>query len=298
LKRFNWGYLSVAAVGLGAGYLAPDLREETNPQTEVGNLEIAESNAGASLFGEFRTSTAAWLYLRADRYLHNGVEMRALSEAERKAGRQGVGGDEDHRHASDKLHDDASIVTVIPSRERDYRGVFGDIERATSAYRGMHGHEHNDPQTVMPLFRLATWVDPRFITGWCLGAMVIAREERPDAVDRAIAYLKEGLRENPKSIEILTQLGSLHVARKADIPEGLRWLEKAREIARARKRARTKSEFEAGIECYRWLALVYQHEKRTADQYAAAAEGLERFSDDKVLLRLARPGSAGVPPAK
>jgi tetratricopeptide (TPR) repeat protein len=279
---------ALVVAGLAAGALAPGLAPETNPPTRVASMEAHETQAGASLLGQFRTTAAAWMYLRADLYLHNGVEMRALTDAERQKGERGVGGEEDAHHASDKLHDDSSIVTVVPEAKDDFRGVFGDIERGTAAFRDMRGHQHNDPSTVMPLFRLTTWVDPSFITGWCLGAMVLGRGAEKDAVDKAIAYLKEGMRANPESIEIATQIGSTHVARKEEIEEGLRWLERARGLARKRGRNMTQSEAEATVEAYRWLALVYRHLKRPAEQRAAATEGLVLCPDDKVLKRLAK----------
>lgn len=280
------GVGALVALGIAAGSFTPALGKETNPPTQVSNLEAHETHAGASLLGQFRTSAAAWLYLRADLYLHNGVEMRALTDAERRKGEHGVGGSEDAHHASDKLHDDSSIVTVVPPKEEDFRGFFGDLERATSAFKDMHGHDHNDPLTVMPLFRLTTWIDPSFIAGWNLGAMVIARGTEADAVDRAIAYLKEGERANPESIEILTQIGTLNIARKQQIEEGLVWLEKAREVARSKGKSMSLSQAEAACETYRWLGLVYQHQKRTAEQHAAAKEGLAIVPDDKVLKRL------------
>lgn len=276
----------LVAAGLAAGSLAPNLGSHTNPPTQVSGLEANETHAGASLLGQFRTTSAAWLFMRADIYLHNGVEMRALTDAERRKGEHGVGGEEDQHIASDKMHDDSSIVTVIPSAEEDFRGFFGDIERATSAFRDMRGHDHNDPLTVMPLYRLTTWVDPSFISGWCLGAMVMARGKETDAVDRAIAYLKEGRQANPDSIEITTQIGTLYVARQQKIDEGLVWLEKARDLARKRGKDISLAQAEAAVETYRWLALVYRHQKRVDAQKAAAREGLAYVPDDKVLKRM------------
>lgn len=274
------------ATGLAVGAFVPGVGKETNPPTQVSNLEANETHAGASLLGQFRTTTAAWLFMRADLYLHNGVEMRALTDAERRKGEHGVGGSEDGRIASDRMHDDSSIVTVVPDAKDDFRGFFGDIERATSAYKDMHGHDHNDPLTVMPLYRLSTWIDPSFISGWCLGAMVMARGTEKDAVDRAIAYLQEGRQANPDSIEITTQIGTLYVARQQKIDEGLVWLEKARELVRKRGKEITQSQAESAVETYRWLALVYRHEKRVNDQHAAAREGLMYDPEDKVLKRM------------
>jgi hypothetical protein len=286
LTRGSAGVGVLIALGLTAGALVPGVGKETNPPTQVSNLEASETHAGASLLGQFRTSVAASLFMRADLYLHNGVEMRALTEAERRQGEHGVGGSEDAHIASDKMHDDSSIVTVVPGAKDDFRGVFGDIERATSAYKDMRGHDHNDPLTVMPLYRFTTWIDPSFISGWCLGAMVMARGKEPDAVDRAIAYLKEGRKANPDSIEITTQIGTLYIARQQKIDEGLPWLEKARELVRKRGKEIGIAQAESAFETYRWLALVYRHQKRADAQHAAAREGLLYDPEDKVLKRM------------
>lgn len=289
MTKAGLGVGAAVALALAGGVLVPGVGQEVHPRTQVVSAEIGEENGGASLFGQFRLNAAAWLQMRADLYLHNGVEMRGLTDGEKRRGKTGVGGDEDNHTHSDQLVNDSAIVTVIPSSEEDFRGFFGDIERSTSAYRDMHNHTHNDPGEVLPLFRLATWIDPQFISGWCFGAMVMVRDKDPKSVDRAIDYLKEGLRQNPNAIEIVTQIGSQYASKKADIPNALKFLERARELARKQTlQNTTTSEAEAACEAYRWLALVYQHEKRHQDQVDAANEGLAKFKDDKVLRRLAK----------
>ena len=57
---------------------------------------------------------------------------------------------------------DDSVVTAIPSPDRDFRGWMGDLERETGTYRDMHNHTHNEPEQAIPLFRLMTWIDPNF----------------------------------------------------------------------------------------------------------------------------------------
>jgi hypothetical protein len=173
--------LPALAIGaaIAAGVAIQSVAPEVNPPNRPAGLNAHDEAAGASLLGQFRTSAAAWLYLRADLYLHNGVEMRPLTEAEIKSGRVGVGVHEDEQ----QLHgDEMNMVTVVPGREQDFRGIFGDIERATNAYKDMTAHKHNDPMDSLPLFRLMTYVDPQFIPGWTTGATIMAGVEESSRI--------------------------------------------------------------------------------------------------------------------
>lgn len=285
MKPAGLGPTILAGCAIAVGHFASRLSAEMNPTIRAAGLEAHESHAGASLIGQFRTSTAAWMFLRADLYLHNGVEMRALTKAEKERGSGGVGGSGTNPELEKRMHDDA-IVTVVPAEGADFRGVFGDLERATSSYRDMRGHQHNDLETCMPLFRLMTWVDPSFIAGWTYGAMVLAGEKRPDAADRALTYLKEGLTQNPDCIEIVSQMGTITITGRKQIPEGVALLEKARKIAQTQRGRVSESESEAALETYRWLTLAYNKLKRPTELAQVGAEGLKRFPDDKVIKRL------------
>lgn len=278
--------LALGLVAIGSGSLAANVAPLTNPAVHTAGLEAHETAAGASLLGQFRTSAAAWIYLRTDLYLHNGVEMRPLSRREREQGGHGVGGEESGRGAHDRIADDDNIVTAIPSAKRDLRGIFGDVERQTSAYKEMENHHHNEPETAMPLFRLMTWVDPSFLPGWNLGAMIMARQKAKNAPDLAIRYLNEGRKANPDSIEIVSQMATLTITRKKDIPGGIRLLEEARRLAQKRERWQSDDEAQAARETYRWLALAYRNTHEEKRKHEATAEGLSRFPDDNILKRL------------
>lgn len=273
------------AIGLlaGSGLFASALRSEVEVPKHHAGLNAHETHASATLLGQFRTSVSSWLWLRTDLYLHNGVEMRQLTEAERKRGIAGVGNGE---HGQDALHDDSSIVTVVPSKERDFRGVFGDIERATKAYMRMEGHSHNDPKSALPLFRLMTWIDPQFIPGWTTGATVLGRERSDAALDMGIELLKEGLEHNPNSPSILSELGRFYASKKRDFAKALPYLRRAADLP---VRADQLDEVEADglLSAYRWLCLSYRELGRSGDMYRAAQRGLGLFPDDPLLLRCA-----------
>lgn len=292
-RGFVFGPPIAALAAIGAGLGTDRLTPIVNPAIRPVGLEAQDSHAAVSLIGQFRTSASASMFLRADLYLHNGVEMRPLSDAERRAGHQGVGSNE---HKEDQLHDDSLIVTVVPPRERDFRGLLGDVERAVSAYRDMAGHAHNDPSATLPLFRLMTVLDPQFVPGWTTGAAILARDRSNAGSARSIALLKEGLRHNPQSPELLGSIGKHYLTRSVITDasgkihrslEGARpWYRRAVNVAEANKARLTEPELDAALENARFAALL---ERDAGDRDALVkilAHGLGLFPDDPVLGRL------------
>ncbi len=279
-KEFGYGSLIiVAAVGLGGN--SSSVKDIVKPKGKVSGLNAHETHASASLLGQFRTSTTGWLWVRTDLYLHNGVQMRPLSEQELNRGQKGVGSADN----SDKgLHDDDKQVTVIPSADQDFRGVFGDVHRATKSYKDMKNHSHNNPKQSLPLFRLMTTLDPNFIPAWTTGAAVLAMGHDRNSYQKAVEYLDEGLIHNPDNLSILNQKGFTL-------------------LARLRERNKAQAIFERGIfasklvaqinldedekdslnNIYRWLTLVYRDKGLLAEMYQLADQGLALFPDDYTL---------------
>jgi hypothetical protein len=240
-------------------------------------LNAHEQHASASLFGQFRSSVTSWLWLRTDLYLHNGVEMR------KRRGREAAG-EVNADNAHSELHNDTVITTVIPSADADFRGWLGDMERATSTYRDMRRHEHNDPRKALPLFRLMTWLDPMFVPGWIVGASVLARGGEIGA-QQAAEYLREGLRHNPSSIALLSALGTLHAVKLKDLRSATRLFEGAIRAASPSASRLSEEDAEGLLWAFRYLALIYRDASRWDDRRRVVSMGLARFPDDGVLRR-------------
>lgn len=274
------GALVVLVLG---GWAASAFKPSLEEHHQAAGLDAHETHASISLLGQFRTSVSAWLWLRTDLYLHNGVEMRPMTKSEQSGGHGA-----DHAAHGDEIGDESAVVTVVPSKERDFRGLFGDIEREVSAYKDMRGHTHNDPKQALPLFRLMTWLDPQFVTGWTVGASVIARERSKEGAAKALTYLEEGLESNPRSIAIRAQMAEVLIARMRRLSAAVRVLEEVREIAREGVH---EDDHDALLQAYRWLGLSYQRLGRDAELRNAMAEGLKFFPDDLVLAQLLNPPS-------
>jgi len=265
----------------GSGYVSNSLKSYTEAPVVPAGLDAHETNAGASVLGQFRTTTTGWLWLRTDLYLHNGVEMRMLSDDELKAGRKGAGSKDVELG---ELLNDNKTVTLVPPKDRDFRGIFGDIERATQSYSSMEEHGHNSPTDALPLFRLMTWVDPSFVPGWTTAATIVAGERADTSFFQAIQLLEEGLAANPKSVIILNELGRFYSAKKKDHIKAVTYLVRATALNLDVKRL-DETEFEAYQNAFRWAALAYRETGQVARQQEMAAAGLRIFPEDAILGR-------------
>lgn len=278
------------AVALAAGWWMPSAAERWDgPQRRIG-LEEAESHAAASLMGQFRTNLAAWLWVRTDLYLHNGVELRPMTEAEHRHGKSGA-----EAHHDDHLMDESSLTTVVPDEESDFRGVLGELDRATQAYQDMHGHAHREPDASLPLFRLMTWADPRFVQGWAVGAAVLARSRSTERTEAALDFLRRGIEANPESELLKTDLAQMQITRLGAFEPALELLRQV--VDRARRSPPTDpDDRDQVLRAWRWLSLVLQRTGHRTESIDAARDGLLLFPNDPVLARHAFPPPAVMRP--
>lgn len=284
----------VAAVALGSQI--GSVSSIVNPPKRATGLEAQETHAAASLLGQFRTSFSSMLYLRTDLYLHGGVEMRPLSKQEMESGKKGVG------HAADeetKIANDDVIVTVIPSAKDDFRGIFGDVERSVASYKDMVGHHHQSPTQTIPLFRLMTLIDPQFIEGWTTGGYAIVFEPKPGSVEKALSYSREGLANNPESIDILGQIAECYLKEVPQIgykgrnyKEALPYLQKSRHVGIDHFKTLTTTEKESMQENYRREAVCYRELAMYPEMLEVSVQGLQVFGQDGSLRQHAQEAMA------
>lgn len=271
--------VAIAAIAL-AGWQSARLTPIVNPDVERTGADAHESNASVSLLGQFRTSLSTWLWLKSDLYVHNGVEMRPITEQELSGGVQSQN-DADGWHVANR--DTEAMTTVVPGHDRDFRGVLGDIERATTTYRDMSNHRHNEPFDTMPLFRLINWCDPAFTPAWLSGAMALAGSSHRGAPEAAIAYIEQGVRMNPTSIALLTDYARLRIKLRGELRSSLPILARACNLAEAGYDRLSESEREAVVDAFRWHALVYKSLGEFENSRLAAIRGLRLVKKDGVL---------------
>jgi tetratricopeptide (TPR) repeat protein len=89
-------------------------------------------------------------------------------------------------------------------KPKDWIDAFGRHFRITQ-----HTHlENNNEREILPWLRLAADLDPQKIETYTVGAFFL--REHMGRTQEAEAFLREGLRNNPDSCEILFELGRLY----------------------------------------------------------------------------------------
>jgi hypothetical protein len=209
-----------------------------------------------------------------------------MTEDEKKKGLKAT---EAHEDGHDKLIDESAVTTVIPSADRDFRGVLGDIERQISAYQDMHGHEHNDPKVALPLFRLMAWTDPQFIPGWTTGASIMARDGTKKADMQAFAFLQEGLKKNPESLAILAEMGRMSASHFGDLSTAAVFLTKSCKLGAEHYDNLPEVEKDGLNQSVRWLSLCYRDLGMKEEQQKVLTFGLKLFPDDLFLFMSKNP---------
>ncbi len=280
-------------VGIG-GVMAYHLSEVIRPAEEYSAAELKQMNqsALAALFGEFRVSVADMLWLKTDEYIHKGIEYR-LPDLHTSAPTDHTNHAHEHHahpenlaeptsdtytieHAMGWDHTHEHVVSVIPPKERDFRGLLGDIERAVKPYSSTH-IEHESLEELVPWYRLVTYINPNHTRGYVIGAYVIATHA--SSPEQALEFLKEGERNNPKSPEIHEALGRLYFFKLHRYDEAIPHFQKAISLLKS-KSPLTEDEEEVLLNAYRNLALVYGEKREPEKMAAVLDEAWPRFPGD------------------
>ncbi len=270
---------------LGALWVTGALIVAVTPQhlqrpDETESFAAREASSSATLLGEFSSGLAGYLWRKTDEYTHGGVLMRPITEAERGRGERPDCTSDPHGHHPGEEHDH---VSVVPHKSDDPRGIWGDIEREVRPYFDEHSHEHRPVTESLPLFRFMTWLDPKFVPGYTVGAFVIRHATHDET--EVESFLAEGLRYNPKSVVLRVELARCLMREKASVSEVTDLLRDALRLGR--QRDLPEWETDGRQDAYRWLAILLRHEGHVAEASRVASEGLAHFPDDAVLRKLA-----------
>lgn len=158
------------------------------------------------LLGESRRAFADQMFLKADGYYHMGNYpsvfdlAQAQTEGKTHLAKETEGHDQ-HDHAQP------------PLQRRDWIEAFGNHFRPT-------GHRHldgiRDGREILPWLRLSAELDPHRVDSYTVAAYWL--RERMNRLPDAEAFLRQGLRANPGSYEILYELGRLYAENNRDVP--------------------------------------------------------------------------------
>lgn len=167
----------------------------------------------ALLLGESRRAFAGQVFLKADAYFHRGFYPSVFDLA--------LPDGKTHMAKETESHDHHSH-TQPQHPNRDWIETFG-----RNFYPAEHRHLERlgEAREILPWLRLAAELDPHRVDTYTVAAYWL--RERLNKVNEAEAFLREGLRANPDSFEILGELGRLYAENHRDVPRARAVLELA-----------------------------------------------------------------------
>jgi len=167
-------------------------------RAEGWNRRAQSDNIFGMMFGDGRKLFANQFFTMADVYFHSGYypsifEQHSEEQKEMIAATRGKKESEEDEKNEDFL-----------GKPKDWIDAFSRNFRITK-----HTHlENGGEREILPWLRLAADLDPQKIDTYTVGAFYL--REHLHRAPEAEAFLREGLRNNPDSIEILFELGRLY----------------------------------------------------------------------------------------
>jgi tetratricopeptide (TPR) repeat protein len=179
------------------------------------------------LFGDGRRLFANHFFLKADAYFHRGIYPGIFETAQRQEEMHMVTAEQgEARHDHDHQGDHAAEGPGAPAKAAEPRDWIARINQGLSP----NDHEHltkGDEREMLPWLQLAAELDPQQILVYTTTAFWL--RTRLGRVDEAEQFLREGLRHNPSSPEILFDLGVLYEQNRRDDVRAKRLFELALE---------------------------------------------------------------------
>ncbi|MGB7748198.1 MAG: hypothetical protein WBN75_13025 [Verrucomicrobiia bacterium] len=168
------------------------------PRAATWSTHSKSDNVFSVLFGDGRRLFANQFFTMADVYFHSGYYPSIFDQHE-EGPAEIVAESQGHTDSpEDELKED------FLGKPKDWIDRFGRHFRIT-----VHTHlEHGNEREILPWLRLAADMDPQKIETYTVGAYFM--REHLNQTREAEAFLREGLRNNPDSYEILFELGRLY----------------------------------------------------------------------------------------
>lgn len=280
-----WMKLSIAGICVGLAVFAGGLSWKAKPALtitegfEARDLQHASHSMPMTLLGQFRTNLDAYLWLKTVDYLHSGITYRPFTSSERAQGMR----EHEYDVAGFARHE-CGGPTLIPSKEKDWRGLFGDLERHLQPYRPGPAR-HGDPQELIPWYRVQTLINPHDVNAYATCAFFLA--DFAQEPEKALAFLQKGVENNPNSPVLYQAIGQLYFDKWKNYDEAIPYFEKA--IAVGKKiQDRDESQEKAFGDAYLFLARAYREKGDLHAALRAAEEGMAECPTNNLVRVICR----------
>lgn len=247
MRAYSLGLALLATVALSlAASLEPWFQSWKGSRTKSDNLLATALGDGRKLF-------ASHFYAKADAYFHNGYyptifdSKEGYEKAHIAEDMHGEGGEDEHdasflgkprdwidafgRHFYPARHThlgDSGCGSSCCQRAKEDKGHDENCEHKGHDHGHSHGHDHghhgksakvSDEREILPWLRLSAELDPERPETYVVSAYWLRRALNQH--NEAEQFLREGLRANPGSHEILFELGCIYHENRND-PERAR----------------------------------------------------------------------------
>ena len=214
-----------------------------------------------TLLGQFRITLNKYFWLRTEDYLHFGIMYNAHTrkKAEKQMIEEFAGRGRKRRRVSAR------------PEGRDWRGIFKHFEYLQPV-KGYHG----DPNELLPWYRTQTAVNPNDTAAYVNGAFFLA--DFNGKFDEALAFLHEGVVNNPESPEIHLAIGRLYFEKWEKYDEAIPYLEKAVAFGREIQNRNASEERVVG-NSYVFLVNAYRKTGALDSALRVAEDGVEICPD-------------------
>jgi tetratricopeptide (TPR) repeat protein len=220
----------------------------------------------AVLFGDGRRVFANHFYTKADVYFHSGYYPSIFDQGQRQSlGSAHMKEAHDDHDAHDE-HEHEKAMDFL-GQPKDWIDRFG-----RHFYSSTHSHldKPGEAREILPWLRLSADLDPQRIETYTVaGYWLRTRLGRPREAEQ---FLREGLRANPRSYEILLELGELYYDNYHEIERARNILELALRFWDEQDAAGKNPDIFSCQQINAYLARL----EEDADNWAAAIRYLER----------------------
>ena len=238
---------ALTIVTLACLVFAPFIGQRLKPMDYTGGrsqhdaaIEARNASAIAQILGEIRTSMSDLMYMKTERYLHNGVgyaphiDTGALASGGEIKHATGAPvteppsefgylqqADEDQsayleQKAGKPPEAEAHVEpTIIRTPADDFRLFIGNLERKVKPWRDPSlAHIHSDGTELLPWFRLMTFSDKHYVRGYLIGGYWLLRQRTDTHRREALTFVDEGIANNPKTFQLYLMKG--HILRELE----------------------------------------------------------------------------------
>lgn len=167
-------------------------------RAEGWSARTKSDNVFGMMFGDGRKLFANHFFTMADVYFHSGYYPSVFDKNSEEQ-KEIIAASRGHKETEEEEKGEDFL-----GKPKDWIDGFGRHFRITQ-----HTHlENNNEREILPWLRLAADLDPQKIDTYTVGAFFL--REHMGRTQEAEAFLREGLRNNPDSCEILFELGRLY----------------------------------------------------------------------------------------